>query len=562
VNNAQKERLVQTLERCATRLREARLPGEVAADLERVAGQVDEPCVLAVVGRMKAGKSTFVNALLGEEVATVGTRETTATINHFRYGNPADPDRPVRCRLRSGADEYVSVAFLESLQGTTVEGLRRADNIEYLEYLLPNPYLRDVTLVDTPGTGAVVGDHQDRTAEFRNLENQLRDRHAQETQRIGSKADAVIYLVGAVPRSTDQAFLEEFSQATGGSSRALNAIGVMAKIDLQAEILARRMPLAAKMSEQLKDSLNTVVPVSAGICRTLHRLRANQNAELIRWMTTLRPIPAKRLAKLLDDDQLYLGDYEDCPVTAEERERLLGKMDWGVFTTVARLAADPALSEQAIVERLDELAGFGPLQKVLERHFFQRARFLRCYRIANDARKIVNDIRYRHLPDFRKRDQVDKDQRERFLGFVHSANGDQVVAKELEHFISLTCGTAARADRLDATVKEVDRELATLFHEMEEYNAEFAAWEELDQSRQLFSPAEIEELRCLLGLNGVELEKRLGAGQATVARASERQQEWSEVSQRARESVRRRVAERAQARYGLILYDLTRTEGW
>ena len=87
-----------------------------------------------------------------------------------------------------------------------------------------------------------------------------------------------------------------------------------------------------------------VVPVSAGIHRTLTRLRANQNEELIRWMTTLRRIPAKRLAKLLDDDQLYLGEYEDCPVTVAERERLLGKTDWTVFTTVARLAADPALS--------------------------------------------------------------------------------------------------------------------------------------------------------------------------------------------------------------------------
>jgi hypothetical protein len=129
----------------------------------------------------------------------------------------------------------------------------------------------------------------------------------------------------------------------------------------------------------------------------------------------------------------------------------------------------------------------------------------------------------------------------------------------LEHFISLTCGTAARADRLEATVKDVDRELATLFHEMEEYNADFAAWEELDQSRLLFSPAEIEELRCLLGLNGVELEKRLPAGQATVAHASERQQTWSEVGLRARDTVRRGVAERAQARYGLILYDLTKS---
>ncbi len=106
-------------------------------------------------------------------------------------------------------------------------------------------------------------------------------------------------------------------------------------------------------------------------------------------------------------------------------------------------------------------------------------------------------------------------------------------------------------------MKEADRHLATFFHEMEEYNADFEALEEIDRSHQSFSPAELDELRCLLGLYGVELEKRLPAGRATVAHASERQYAWREASLRARDPVRCRTAERAQARYGLILYDLT-----
>ena len=69
--------------------------------MERLAQQVDQPCVVAVVGRVKAGKSTFINALLGQDLAKVGTTETTATINYFRYGRP-DPERPVRCIWRYG----------------------------------------------------------------------------------------------------------------------------------------------------------------------------------------------------------------------------------------------------------------------------------------------------------------------------------------------------------------------------------------------------------------------------------------------------------------------------
>ncbi len=196
--NDPQQGLVETLERAAASLREARLPPEPAAALEGLARKVELPCVLAVVGRMKAGKSTFVNALLGEDVAKVKATEATATINRFRHGVPTDPERPVRCHWRGGRDEWVSRDFVDSLQGNDVEALRRADGIEYLEFLLPNEKLLDVTLVDTPGTQATVDEHQNRTAEFLNLRNQLRDRHNEETERIGSEADAVIYLVGPV----------------------------------------------------------------------------------------------------------------------------------------------------------------------------------------------------------------------------------------------------------------------------------------------------------------------------------------------------------------------------
>src|SRR5579863_9780788 len=40
---------------------------------------------LVVVGEFNHGKSTFVNALLGEKVLPVGVTPTTAAIHHIRY---------------------------------------------------------------------------------------------------------------------------------------------------------------------------------------------------------------------------------------------------------------------------------------------------------------------------------------------------------------------------------------------------------------------------------------------------------------------------------------------
>jgi ribosome biogenesis GTPase A len=147
-----RENLVAILRRAAERLRGEGSLGDMAERMEWLAGGVHQPCVVAVAGRVKAGKSTFVNALLGEDLAKVGTTETTATINYFTFGEP-DAERPVRCHWRGGKVTDESREFLDSLQGNDIETLRRADGVAYLEYFLPNPLLKQITLVDTPGTG-------------------------------------------------------------------------------------------------------------------------------------------------------------------------------------------------------------------------------------------------------------------------------------------------------------------------------------------------------------------------------------------------------------------------
>src|SRR3990170_662723 len=132
--------LTAILKRAAKRLRGAGLPAELAERMEELAKQVHQPCVVAVVGRVKVGKSTFVNALLREDLAKVGTTETTATINYFSYGSP-DPDPPVRCHWRGGKVTDERRAFLDGLQGNDLETLRRAGGIEQPGNFFSQPLL-------------------------------------------------------------------------------------------------------------------------------------------------------------------------------------------------------------------------------------------------------------------------------------------------------------------------------------------------------------------------------------------------------------------------------------
>ena len=551
------EQLATILHQAARRLQEGGLPAKLAERMEELARQVYQPCVVAVVGRVKVGKSTFVNALLGEDLAKVGTTETTATINYFTYGNP-DPKLPVRCHWRGGKVTDESRAFLDSLQGNDLETLQRADGIDHLEYFLPNPLLKRITLVDTPGTGTVVEEHGDRTAGFMRLNSQLRERHDRDTRRLNDTADAVIYLVGQVAKVTDQAFLQEFAQTTGGRTSALNAIGVLSKIELQSELVARRHELSRKIADQLKENLNTVLPVAAGVRRALDLLLEDDRAGLKQVLTALQRIPPGTLEVLLDSQELFCDlDLPDSPVGPAERRELLGDMKWGVFATIARVVAHPGLDLDEAVEQLEEISGFEPLWEVLNSHFIQRGHIVRCYRIARDAWDVLNEIRYTHLPERRRETSQDKHRLARFLRFIHRPGGDPETAAELEDFVLSHLDTNRRINELEALHRDLDGELSAMFNQLLEHNEDFEVLQKLETSDGNFSEAELAELRPLLGLYGGGVEQRLPPGAANAEYVGWRQMYWGRRRTEAPSgSVQHAVADRAFTRYGLILDEL------
>ena len=555
-----RKKLKQELSKAIESLRHFTFLNSVVFELEKLDQEVDEPCTIAVVGRVKAGKSTFINALLGEDLAKVGTTETTATINYFRYGVLQNPKRPVRCFWKNGQSEEKDLAFLNSLQGNDAETLRMASGLDHLEYFLPNDFLKQVTLVDTPGTMAAVDEHQNRTAEFMSLHQQLREQHEEKTLELGSNADAVIYLIGQVARSGDQALLEEFRHVTQGRSRAHNAIGIMAKIDLQPEIMERRHELAQKAASQLKESLNTVIPISAGLKRTIDHLKGSDSHLLTRLIEVMRRIPQAQLDKLLSDDELFVE--MESTVDEDEREALLidfGNIPWTVFTTISRMAAVPENDANGILNQLEKLSGFNQLNQALEQQFFKRSIFLRCYRIVSNIRNILTHIEYNLMEEYKKQ-QIEKQIRlNRFINFIRHSDGDSEIAQDLEAFVRSSLGGDKKGSQHDlpTVLKMIQRGFAELFHELETYNEDFAALEQLESDPSIFSLEEMDELRSLFGLYGLDMETRLGSAGKGVSEeyVDERQLYWRQASRTSRDRTRRMIAKRATERYGLIYDD-------
>ena len=110
--------------------------GATAADQTALASsiaQLDELFLLVVVGEFNAGKSAFINALLGHQVLEEGITPTTAQIHLLIHGD-------------------------------TVRRETRPDGLEVVA--APAELLRDVHIVDTPGTNAIFREHERITSEF------------------------------------------------------------------------------------------------------------------------------------------------------------------------------------------------------------------------------------------------------------------------------------------------------------------------------------------------------------------------------------------------------------
>ena len=80
------------------------LAAQYSTRVSALASSLDAPCELAVAGRVKAGKSSLINALLGVDLAKTGTTEPTATINYFKYGIPDEADKQMRCVYQNWRD--------------------------------------------------------------------------------------------------------------------------------------------------------------------------------------------------------------------------------------------------------------------------------------------------------------------------------------------------------------------------------------------------------------------------------------------------------------------------
>lgn len=459
--------------------------------LKNLQQELNAPCVLAFAGKVKAGKSFLVNALLGVDLAMTGTTETTATINIFKYGTPPYKDKPILCQYIDGSKEWKDKAFLDSLQGTSETSLAQTAKIDRLIfYVDDNPVLSDITLVDTPGIGAEVGEDGDSHQVHTDAYFKLRNRHQQETVNLSSSADAMIYLFNTVPTETDKAFLDALYEGGKGLT-SLNGIGVLSKIDKDIS----QVDNIPKFRSMFERELFTIMPTSATILKYIKSI--DSMPELANKLRT-GFVSEQGFRLAMGSETAFLHpNLPMCNMSVEERKTILNSivstdLSWSTFSLIAKelyYSNDITVS----INKLKEYSGIDELREIIHEHFFKRSRLLRCHKILNEINKLLREIQY--SPYYLSADVFSKEKENckkeiealsPSVKYVLGALVDNYIPREEEVLV------------LKRRIKAFKTDIEELMGHMSSLSNAYLAYQRIIRETDAFTQSELDELYNLL----------------------------------------------------------------
>lgn len=338
------------------RLAQGAVAPDARAIVDDLTARLHAPLRVAVAGRVKAGKSTLVNALLGDRLATTGLDEATHLVTWYRWHHApavvvarADDGRPT-------ADPPRSLPFSRVDGALRIRGAEGLGDDEGLAVGWPTPALRELDLVDTPGSGAVDGAAGARTARFF-------DRSTTGVPPV----DAVLYVLRR-RHPQDVAFLEAFRGRAAQEATPQNAIAVLSRADevggggIDAMEVAAAVAADLAADPRLRGLCQGVVPVCGLLAEAATTMTEAEGRELL----AIGAVPGAARARLVRSVDDFRGDDPALPVGAERRAALLARFglfgirravlahDAGVATTTA--LADTLLTDSGLPELRSRVA--------------------------------------------------------------------------------------------------------------------------------------------------------------------------------------------------------------
>jgi hypothetical protein len=288
----------------------------------------DEPLRVAIAGKVKAGKSTLLNALVGEEIAPTDAGECTRIVTWYQ---DAPSPKVLMYSKGGGAPRQLSIhrndgALAFDLAGTPTE------RVDRLVVDWPSQSLRGTTLIDTPGIDSLSTDVSARSHQFLAPEDEP------------TAADAVVYLMRHL-HSGDVRFLESFHDQGVARATAVNTIAVLSRADeigvgrLDALMSAKRIASRYRSDDKLRDLCQTVVAVAGLLAQTGRTLRQAEFAAL----TELSTLERDDMDTLLLSADRFVKSDTTANLSTEARGALLER--FGLFgVRLSRRSCPPSWS--------------------------------------------------------------------------------------------------------------------------------------------------------------------------------------------------------------------------
>lgn len=338
-----------------------------------------EPLRVALAGSIKAGKSTLLNALVGQAVAPTDATECTRVVTWYRDG--ATPT--VTAHAADGARANVIVRRGGGAHGLTFDlsaltwDVGAPREVDHLEVGWPSAALAQTTIIDTPGTSSLSREVSRRTARLLTPEGD------------SPGADAVVYLLRRLD-ATDVQFLEQIGAGADGAG-PLGVIGVVSRAD---EIGAGRIDalhsardVAARFAGELERTglCQAVIPVAGLLAYAAATLRQPEFAAF----EALSTVPAEVLADaLLSADRFARADI-DLPVAPELRAQLVDRFGLFGIRLANMLIRLGVRDSSTLAAELAERSGIGELRSVLEVQFGQRAEELKAHSALSTLNRVL-----------------------------------------------------------------------------------------------------------------------------------------------------------------------------
>lgn len=357
---------------------------EVRTRVEAIGASLDEPLRVAVSGSVSSGKSTLVNALLGQRIAEVGQGECTRLVTWFCF----DHYERIVVEGRDGSSR--TLAFEPGHRIPADLGLP-ADAIRRLVIHLSNERLRAMTIIDTPGMNTVSHANESATRDLLGIGGEPENAGAGEDDSFHAvtDADALIFLMPHV-RAHDVDVLAGFRSLFGGTGlSAINVVGVLSKIDKLTPD-GDPWPVAERLAGRARDELGAmvcdVVPINGLLAETAMTDRFTEDdTATVRELAALDEMD---LEDLLLTQQDFLDSDLAGEIAREGRSRLLEQLDlYGV--ALAADAVRAGADTRSLLGALRERSGIDALERVIGQLFAQRAGALKAHAALAELRRLA-----------------------------------------------------------------------------------------------------------------------------------------------------------------------------